>query len=133
MGTKNNPGTYDCYANAEPDEPMFVLLARDPLASELVLAWAHQRAEADVDGADEAKIAEAVECAAAMERWRSAHQAHGAADQARRLAAMFPDHNFEPPGPFQVGLLATALSVINSAGYRITYHGDDELLHGTTL
>lgn len=21
MGTKNNPGNFDCYANAEPDEP----------------------------------------------------------------------------------------------------------------
>lgn len=29
MGTKNNPGAFDCYANAEPDEPMFVLLGRD--------------------------------------------------------------------------------------------------------
>lgn len=33
MGTKNNPGAFDCYANAEPDEPMFVLLARDLLVS----------------------------------------------------------------------------------------------------
>jgi hypothetical protein len=31
MGTKSNPGPFDCYAKAEPDEPMFVLLARDPL------------------------------------------------------------------------------------------------------
>ena len=26
MGTKNNPGKFDCYANAKPDEPLFVLL-----------------------------------------------------------------------------------------------------------
>ena len=39
MGTKNNPGDYDCYANAEPDEPMFVLLARDETALYLVKAW----------------------------------------------------------------------------------------------
>ena len=32
MGTKNNPGQFDCYRNAEPDEPMFVLLARDERA-----------------------------------------------------------------------------------------------------
>lgn len=43
MGTKNNPGKFDCYANADPDEPMFVLLARDPLASDLVLLWAERR------------------------------------------------------------------------------------------
>lgn len=29
MGTKNNPGEFDCYANAAPDEPMFILLGRD--------------------------------------------------------------------------------------------------------
>ena len=26
MGTKNNPGKWDCYANAEPDEPMIKLV-----------------------------------------------------------------------------------------------------------
>jgi hypothetical protein len=31
MGTKNNPGSYDGHKAAESDEPMFVLLARDPL------------------------------------------------------------------------------------------------------
>jgi hypothetical protein len=40
MGTKRNPGQYDCYAKAEPDEPMFVLLARDPTAPQLVRDWA---------------------------------------------------------------------------------------------
>lgn len=40
MGTKNNPGKFDCYANAKPDEPLFVLLARDPLAPFLVSMWA---------------------------------------------------------------------------------------------
>ena len=29
MGTKNNPGKFDCYEHAKPDEPMFVLLGRD--------------------------------------------------------------------------------------------------------
>jgi hypothetical protein len=28
MGTKNVPGKFDCYANALPDEPTFVLLGR---------------------------------------------------------------------------------------------------------
>ena len=32
MATKNNPGKFDCYTNAEPDEPMFILLGRDPVA-----------------------------------------------------------------------------------------------------
>lgn len=44
MGTKNNPGEFDCYQAAEPDEPYFMLLARDPLAPILVGLWASIRA-----------------------------------------------------------------------------------------
>jgi hypothetical protein len=44
MGTKNNPAAYDCYANAWPDEPMFILLARDPDAASIVRLWAGMRA-----------------------------------------------------------------------------------------
>lgn len=40
MGTKTNPGKFDCYAKAEPDEPVFVLLGRDPSAGPLVRLWA---------------------------------------------------------------------------------------------
>jgi hypothetical protein len=67
MGTKNNPGQFDCYAHAEPDEPMFVLLARDPWAPHLVEIWAANR-EADGTG-DPAKVAEARQCAAQMREW----------------------------------------------------------------
>lgn len=66
MGTKNNPGAYDCYANADPDEPMFVLLGRDPFAAELVRAWADSREKA---GEDAAKVAEARKCADDLEAW----------------------------------------------------------------
>jgi len=44
MGTKNNPGQFDCHAKAHPDEPLFTLLARDPAAAALVMMWAHHRA-----------------------------------------------------------------------------------------
>lgn len=67
MATKNNPGKYDCYKNADPDEPMFILLARDRHAPALVRHWAHMRRE---QGESEEKIAEAIACAAAMEDWR---------------------------------------------------------------
>lgn len=67
MGTKNNPGTYDCYENAEPDEPMFVLLARDEQAPRLVRQWANRRR---LMGENEAMINEAFACAEAMEQWR---------------------------------------------------------------
>ncbi len=69
MGTKNNPAPFDCYANAEPDEPMFVLLARDRHAPALVLEWARTR---ELAGEDPAKVQEARDCAVAMRRWRKA-------------------------------------------------------------
>ena len=67
MGTKNNPGEFDCYNNAAPDEPMFILLARDVLAPGLVRQWAMIRWARDED---DPKATEAFECAAAMDAWR---------------------------------------------------------------
>lgn len=73
MGTKNNPGSFDCYANAEPDEPMFVLLARDAYAPLLIRTWAADR---EVEGEDPAKVAEARACADACEKWRKKKEAN---------------------------------------------------------
>lgn len=67
MGTKNNPGKFDCYANAAPDEPMFVLLGRDRHAAALIRLWALMRHR---DGEDEAVVAEALQCADAVDGWR---------------------------------------------------------------
>ena len=39
MSTKNNPGDYDCYAKLDPDEPYFVLRAKDPSAPYLIRIW----------------------------------------------------------------------------------------------
>ena len=66
MGTKNNPGRFDCYEAADPDEPMFVLLARDPLAPALVELWATLR---EHYAGNPSKVAEARECAKAMREW----------------------------------------------------------------
>lgn len=76
MGTKNNPGPFDCYAKAKPDEPIFVLLARDPLAASVVRHWARLRADehAEVDP----KVIEAHSCAEAMEAWRRKQKADAA-------------------------------------------------------
>lgn len=75
MGTKNNPGKFDCYANAAPDEPMFILLGRDPLAAELVCIWADIRErEIRASGGmmeDIQKIREARDCATALRLWAS--------------------------------------------------------------
>jgi hypothetical protein len=74
MGTKNCPGDYDCYKNAEPDEPMFVLLARDLTAPEVVEAWADLRLRAIARGhkpeSDMAMVKEAMLCAHHMRLWR---------------------------------------------------------------
>jgi hypothetical protein len=70
MATKNNPGKYDCYENAHPDEPMFVLLGRDPDAPILVRLWAAKRKAA---GELPEKVDEANRCADAMERWLELH------------------------------------------------------------
>jgi hypothetical protein len=82
MSTKNNPGPFDCYANAAPDEPMFVLLARSKYSAALVnLYAAMKRAEvlSAIDAStttaaaaldDGQKISEAEAVANDMVAWR---------------------------------------------------------------
>lgn len=67
MGTKNNPGSYDCYQKAEPDEPMFVLLGRDPTAALIVSLWISLRRELGKD--DPQMLAEASDCSVEMAKW----------------------------------------------------------------
>ena len=74
MGTKENPAPFDCYANAEPDEPMFVLLARDGTAPILVEVWAELRIAMGKNGRDDPQITEALECAQAMRQWHGEHR-----------------------------------------------------------
>ena len=78
MGTKNNPSYFDCYANALPDEPMFVLLARDLQAPGQVRSWALGRMYEILEGrkpeSDRAMVDEAMRCANAMEAWRKEHR-----------------------------------------------------------
>ena len=80
MGTKNKPGAFDCYANAEPDEPMFVLLARDESAPKIVRHWVREReirkgrpwptiVDPSLPQFDD-KAREALACADAMEAFR---------------------------------------------------------------
>ena len=68
MSTKNNPGSFDCFAKADPDEPMFVLLGRDPTASFMVELWARLRI-AMGDNPRGEQILEAKAAAKALERW----------------------------------------------------------------
>lgn len=81
MGTKNQPSEFDCYRNAEPDEPMFILLARDVDAADRVREWVvkremRKREEYKVSSRYELpenelhQLEEAEDCADAMEDWR---------------------------------------------------------------
>lgn len=78
MGTKNNPGDFDCYAACEPDEPYFVLRANDPTSPSSVRGWAWNRIQMIFQGRKPNtpeqwhKVSEALACASAMERWRAA-------------------------------------------------------------
>jgi hypothetical protein len=74
MGTKLQELRDGCFAKAMDDEPMFVLLARDPAAPALVRAWALERKTDIATGkrpaSDMAQVFEAEQCATKMEAWR---------------------------------------------------------------
>jgi hypothetical protein len=66
--SKNDKKRFDCLANAESDEPLFVLLARDVRAPPLIEQWADV---SEKRGTDPAKVADARECARQMREWRA--------------------------------------------------------------
>lgn len=66
MGTKSNPGKFDCLAKLGPDEPFFVLRAQDKMAPFLVRQWVTR---AERHAVNPEKIAEARAIATAMEQW----------------------------------------------------------------
>lgn len=85
MGTKNHPGDFDCYQNAHPDEPMFILLGRDPSACVLVAIWAQIRESL---GEDPAKVEEARKCARELRDWAVAQ---GKEDRVESIARMLTE------------------------------------------
>lgn len=66
MGTKENPGKYDCLAKVAPDEPIFILRGRDVCAPEAVRKWARMALDA---GCPREKVDEALACADKMEAY----------------------------------------------------------------
>lgn len=64
---------YSCLNQSYPDEPIFVLRARDPLAATTVRAWAEaakgSRLQRPVHEAE--KIQAALMCADTMDNWRN--------------------------------------------------------------
>jgi hypothetical protein len=66
MGTKDNPGLFDCFKKMGPNEPFFVLRAQDALAAELVELWSLR---AKAAGCSIDKVNEAKNIAEEMLRW----------------------------------------------------------------
>jgi hypothetical protein len=85
MSTKNNPENWDCYAKAEPDEPMFVLLGRDPVAPVIVAFWVALRGELDGIPESDPKLVEAIRCAREMLAWAVQH---GQGERARTASTL---------------------------------------------
>lgn len=102
MGTKLKPGTFDCYANAEPDEPIFVLLARDKHAPALVWLWAVLR---ELDGEKPEKVQEARQCMLNMVEW--------ATDRGRRTVGVGE------------AALASVMELIRAANYGVKQPKND--------
>lgn len=75
MGAKQDPGAFKYLDKALPDEPFFVLLARDQQGAGLVLLWANERETGINEGrfpeSDREKVAEARQIAERMKEWRS--------------------------------------------------------------
>lgn len=72
MGTKNEPGKWNCYANAADDEPVFVLLGRDPAAASCIALWRALRAAIGEEPMGSPKSVEADQCARAMQAYATA-------------------------------------------------------------
>ena len=74
MGTKTNPGPFDCYASAAPDEPIFILRAVDPAAPDAIEDWCDIRSKMIRHGtkpdSDWQMIFEARAVADQMRDWR---------------------------------------------------------------
>ena len=74
MGTKNNPGPYDCYAKLEADEPYFVLRGKDPIGWLIVKLWVRIRTTIALGAGSlpeeySAKLDEASATAEKMKQW----------------------------------------------------------------
>lgn len=72
MPTKQNPGVFDCYKAALPDEPIFVILGRDLAGPATLGYWAQQRiALGKTDSQDDLdRITAALAEAEEMRTWR---------------------------------------------------------------
>jgi len=73
MSTKQSPGPFDCFKAALPDEPIFVILGRDPAGPATLDKWAHERIVLgkNVTPDDRERLREAINQATEMSEWRA--------------------------------------------------------------
>ena len=73
MSSKQNPSVYNGYKAALPDEPIFVILGRDPAGPATLDFWASQRIKLGktVGEDDKDRIRAAIDEAKEMQEWRS--------------------------------------------------------------
>lgn len=71
--TKSHPGAFKCYEAALPDEPMFVILGRDPAGPATLEFWATERVRQEKvhERDDQDRIKAAVDEAKDMAAWRT--------------------------------------------------------------
>lgn len=71
--TKTHPGMFRCYEAALPDEPMFVILGRDPAGPATLEFWAQERVRQQKvhERDDQDRIKAAIDEAKDMQDWRS--------------------------------------------------------------
>lgn len=118
ISTKEHPSPYDGLEKAQPDEPLFTLLARDPDAAPLVLEWAERRrsrARWIDDPADRRaelqQCNEAEEVAWAMQRWRK-----GEEEVVVETRASYNDTAIDEPWRREISL---ALQHLRNAAYSL--------------
>lgn len=81
MATKLKADETDCYARLAPDEPYFVLMARDPDFGIIVRIWAHFRNQQIAHGGrpdtteERLQIVEAQSCASDGDIWGREYRA----------------------------------------------------------
>jgi hypothetical protein len=75
MGTKTNPGKFNCYAAALPDEEVFTVLGRDPALPATIRFWMGERARLGkaVEPDDVERLGEAGIIADRAAAWREKH------------------------------------------------------------
>lgn len=75
MPTKSNPGVFDCYKAACADEPIFVILGRDPAGPATLRFWRQERQRIGKDESqeDQERLTAALDDANEMELWREAN------------------------------------------------------------